>query len=344
MKIKDLKVGIPVELKSLKKEEHKTMPPGRYLENLLISRLDSLSIGRPSSYNSMISVIQTRGYVQKLKGGYLAPTFKGFAMMNIMLKHFPKYVDYGYTAEMEENLDEIAEGKQTRVQFLKDFWFGKNNDGFDAFVKNLSSNINWDEIKEFSTIDLHNGYSIVYNNYGSFLQDNNGEKNDKGYLPSVKIDDDGLIEDYLDAEKCKEIFETVQNTPGPRVLGVLDSGEYKGWEVNVKTGKYGDYVQAVAPESEGKKVKPINHTLPEGLTIEKVVLEDVVPLFAEVKLPRWSDDGKYLVGINKKGGQYAGFKSTPKAKKLQFKELPKEYDPKTVDFKIVEELFKKNEN
>lgn len=337
--IKNLEKGTQIKLSSLSKEEHKTVPPARFSETALIAKLDDLSIGRPSTYNSMISTILERQYVTKLKGGYLAPTFRGFAMMNIMIKHFPEYMNYDYTARMEEKLDEITNGKETRVKFLDNFWFGKNNDGFDAFVKNLSSNINWDEVKELSTIDLKNGYSIVYNRFGSFLQDNNGKINEKGYLPSVKIDDDGLIEDYLDAEKCKEIFETVQNTPGPRILGILDSGEYKGWEVSVRDGKFGAYVQAVAPETKGKKLKPINHTLVEPLTIENVTLADVKPLFAEVKLPRWSDDGKYLVGINKKGGQYAGFKATPKAKRLQFKDLPEEHNPRTVDFEVVKALF-----
>lgn len=341
-KIKKLIKGEKVNIDKISKEEHKTMPPARFTENNLISKLDDLGIGRPSSFASMVSVIQERDYVRKIKGNTLVPTFRGFAMMNIMIANFDKYINYGYTAEMEEKIDEIIEGKQNRPQFLSDFWFGQNNDGFDNFVKDLLKDINWEEIKKLSTIDLHNGYSIVYNSFGSFLQDNNGELNDKGYLPSAKIDDDGLIEDYLDIDECKKLIDNAKDIQnGPKELGILENGEYKGWKVVAKTGRYGDYVQALPPEN--KKSKPVNHTLKGDLTVDNVELKNVEELFAEVKLPRWSNDGKYLVGINKKGGKYIGYKSSPRAKKLKFQNLPDEYDPRTIDFDTVIELFKNGE-
>lgn len=345
MNVKDLKKGTGIKLDSLVKTAHDTQPPGNYSENQLIAVLESKGIGRPATYSSIVSLIQDRGYVKKLRGK-LIPTPLGFSIVSLLTSKFPQYTDYAYTAAMEEELDEIETGEVTREEFLSDFWFGAEEEekGFEEFVEELKENIDWDEIKGLSTLDLENGYSLVYNKFGVFLQDDEGELNEKGYLPSVRMDEDTIAMDLLDPEECKKLFaQQKRAVQGVRELGVLPSGEYEGWTVTARTGKYGDYVQAVSPDAEDgardKKIRPVNHTLKDDLKMETVKLKDVEPLFAEVKLPRWSDDRLWLVGIGKRGGAYMGKKRTPKARKIDFKSLPEEYDPRTVSFEKLKEIF-----
>jgi DNA topoisomerase-1 len=336
MAIKNLTVGTPTTLKKLTKVEHKTMPPARFSEVSLIKKLSDLEIGRPSTFASIVSVIQERGYVVKVKGQQLAPTFLGFAVTRLLMDKFPLYTAYDYTSQMEIALDEVGEGKKTRVQFLSQFWNGNN--GFEAFVKNLRSNIDWDEIRKIATLDLHNGYSVVFNKFGAFLQDNNGTPDEKGYLPSVKLSEDALAEDFLDPEECKKLLSTGSKRGSERELGILTEGEYKGWTVTVREGKFGEFCQAVKPG--GGSTKPVNHKLPEGKTLETVTFDDVKGLFAEIKLPRWSPDSKWLVGLNSKTGKpYMGYKTTPKAKRLNFKPLPDGTDPRTITFDEVKALW-----
>lgn len=335
--IKDLKKGTKVSLEDLSSDSHQTQPPPRFSEVKLISELEKRGIGRPATFNSIVTTIQERGYVIKV-GNQLVPTFLGFSVVKLLTKKFPTFTDYGYTAQMEKKLDEIAEHKLSREAFLTNFWSGPN--GFAATVEKLINSIDYDEIKELSAIDLHNGYRIVSNRFGSFIEDPNGTTNEKGYLPSAKIDDLDSIDKYLDPEVCRELLERAANPIQSSELGELSSGEYRGWIVTVKDGKFGPFAQAVDPKNP--KASPVNHKLPEGVTLENATLEALAPLFEEVKLPRWSSDKKWLVGIGKKGA-YMGRKATAKSRPV-FKALDPEYDPRTVSFSEVERLWNEKED
>lgn len=322
-KIADLKKGESISLEKLSKEEHKTLPPSRWTETKLISELEEKNIGRPSTFSSIVSLIQDRGYVKK-KGTQLYPTPLGFAVARILSAKFPRFTAYDYTSLMEEELDDIINGKQDRINFLKSFWEGTN--GFEKTLENILKNIDYKEIEEYSRIDLHNGYSIKYNRFGVFLQDDNGKPNDKGFLPSVKLDDDIDVWDYREAKVCKELLKNSTNySNAENKLGVLTTGEYKGWTVSVREGRYGKFVQAV---SDNPKNKPVNHSLDKNIDIESLTIKDVEPLFAEVKLPRTLSQ-QFFVGIGKRG-PWVGFKKTPKSRKAEFKPLPAEYDPRTI--------------
>src|SRR5690606_20673519 len=89
----------------------------------LVRRLEELGVGRPSTYASIISTIQDRGYVWK-KGTALIPSFKAFAVVALLEKHFGDLVDYAFTARMEDDLDAIASGSEAAVPWLKRFYFG----------------------------------------------------------------------------------------------------------------------------------------------------------------------------------------------------------------------------
>jgi len=330
--LKDLKQNQKIELNSVQKEARKTQPPNRFSENALIKRLEELGCGRPSTYSSMVSLIQERNFVKKLKGQTLAPTFFGMTVVNILKDKFPEFIDYKYTASLEEELDEVANGKTTRVKFLNDFWNGK--DGFKNKLDELMGNVDFKEIAKLSTIDLHNGYQIKYNKFGAFLEDPNGTPDENGYLPSVKLDEETIAEDYLDPAKCKELLKNAktykenleQGIGGPKLLGKLTDGVYKDYEVYASTGKYGNYIYAVL--GEGKDAKKVNNKMPADKTVDTVTFDDVKELFAEVKLPRTLSDN-FFVGIGKRG-PWLGFKKTKTTKKAEFVSLPEGSDPRTI--------------
>lgn len=344
MALKDLKTGTAVKLAELTNEARKTTPPGRFSEVSLVKQLSELDIGRPSTFSSIVSLIQDRGYVAK-KGTQLYPTPLGFAVARLLAAKLPAFTAYDYTAKMEVQLEEIAEGKQQRAQFLDGFWNGAN--GFEALIASLSKDIDFKELEQYSRIELYNGYSIRFTKFGTFLQDDNGKPDDRGYLPSARLDDDVDVIDYKDAELCRTTLETSLTKVDSRELGILEAGEYKDWTVWTKEGRFGAYVQALHPKhtkavEAGKKPgaaipQPINQKLPEGLTVETVTLADVDSLFAEVKLPRWSSDRKWLIGIGKKGA-YMGKKASVKGRPV-FRSLKPEFDPKTISFEEVQKLW-----
>ena len=111
-----------VELKKLAPEQHFTQPSGRYSEASLIKELEKNGVGRPSTYASIISVIQYRGYVNKNEAKKFYPEEIGILVGNLLSKHFPEIVDIKFTAKMEEDLDEIAQGKRKWVDVLQDFY------------------------------------------------------------------------------------------------------------------------------------------------------------------------------------------------------------------------------
>ncbi len=102
---------------------HDTQPPDRYSEATLIKKLEDLGIGRPSTYASVMKTIDRRGYVWK-KGKSLVPAFRAFAVVNLLQQYFAELVDYQFTAAMEDELDEIAQGNQDLEPWLRKFYFG----------------------------------------------------------------------------------------------------------------------------------------------------------------------------------------------------------------------------
>ena len=343
--IKDLKQGSPAKLSRLTKESRETRPPSRFTEVSLAKKLSDLGIGRPSTLSSIVSVIQDRGYVKR-HGSQLYPAPLGFAIAHVLSAKFPDFTDYGYTAEMEEELERIEENSKTKLQFLVDFWRGK--DGFEKLLEGLRQNVDYDEIGKLTTIDLHNGFEVKVNRYGAFLQDPKAEPNEKGYVPSAKLDDEADLWEYRDAAVCRELLENAVNAVGPRELGVLASGEYAGYTVFAKDGKFGPFLQAVHPDQlkaeaadkkpTAKTPKPVNQKLPEGVELDTVELKDVESLFAEVKLPRTLSP-QLFVGIGKKG-PWLGRKASAKAKRAVFVSIPEGFDPRTMSLEDAEKIWK----
>jgi DNA topoisomerase-1 len=110
-----------VNLKAITSEQHFTQPPARYSDATLIKKMEELGVGRPSTYAPTISTIQVRGYVEK-EGRYFVPRDVAYVVNDLLVEHFPNIVDYGFTAEMEQNLDEIALGKKEWVSVIRNFY------------------------------------------------------------------------------------------------------------------------------------------------------------------------------------------------------------------------------
>ncbi len=117
-----LEKGAVPEPKEVKKEQHFTQPPARYSDATLIKKLEDLGIGRPSTYAPTISTIQYRKYVSK-EARYFVPEDVAYVVVDLLTKHFPNIVDYSFTAEMEDDLDEVAQGKRIGLRLSGSFIF-----------------------------------------------------------------------------------------------------------------------------------------------------------------------------------------------------------------------------
>src|SRR5262249_15134360 len=125
VRIPDVAIDDALTLQSVDRESHATKPPARFTEASLVKRLEELGVGRPSTYASILQTIQDRGYVWK-KGSALVPSFTAFAVVGLLEQHFPNLVDYGFTASMEDDLDDIAAGSEEAIPWLERFYFGES--------------------------------------------------------------------------------------------------------------------------------------------------------------------------------------------------------------------------
>ena len=132
-----------LNLKELKPLQHFTEPPPRFSEATLVKTLEQNGIGRPSTYAPTISTIQTRGYVERHERRYLKPTETGFIVNDLLVEHFPEIVDIQFTANMEEEFDEIAEGKKEWQPVIREF--------YDPFAKHLE--IKYEEVKKHEIME-----------------------------------------------------------------------------------------------------------------------------------------------------------------------------------------------
>jgi len=275
---------------------HETQPPSRYTEASLVKRLEELGIGRPSTYASIMSTIQDRGYVWR-KGTALVPTLMAFAVVQMLERHFADLVDYEFTARMEDDLDGIASGETAMVPWLRRFYLGAD----DAPGLRTAITEHLDEIdpRAVSTVPLGadaDGVPVVarFGKYGPYVE--RGE--DRATIP------DDLPPDELTVERALELIAA----PGDnRDLGVDPES---GLTVAVRNGRFGPYVQLGddPPPSAGrgsKKVaKPARASLFKDMDIATVTLEDALDL---LRLPRTvgiAPDGEAVVAANGRFGPF----------------------------------------
>ncbi len=213
-------------------EGHTTQPPSRFTEASLVKRLEELGVGRPSTYASIMETIQGRDYVWK-KGSALVPTLSAFAVTNLLESHFPRLVDYDFTASMESDLDGIAEGTAEKVPWLRSFYFGSADDV--GLLEKVTERLGDIDAKAVSTVPLgvtRDGEEVVarFGKFGPYVQV--GEK-------TASIPDD-LAPDELTVERAFEFI----NTPDERVLG---NDPETGLPVIARSGRFGPYVSLGRP-------------------------------------------------------------------------------------------------
>ncbi len=153
-----LSEGVALEVLRAEADGHETSPPARYTEATLVKAMEERGIGRPSTYAATIGTIQDRGYVF-LKGQALVPTWLAFAVTRLLEEHFGALVDYEFTASMEEDLDRIANGEQSRVDWLKRFYFGEEASSAEG-LRSLVEDLGDIDAKEISTIQLGDGMVV----------------------------------------------------------------------------------------------------------------------------------------------------------------------------------------
>ena len=287
-RLPQLSEGQALTASTIEAVAHATKPPARYTEPTLIAALEELGIGRPSTYASIISVIQNRDYVWK-KGQALVPSWLAMAVVRLLEEHFEQLVDYGFTARMEETLDDIANGDKSRLAALTDFYRGGNE--FPGLVKLLE---NWGEIdaRAISEFAIAGSDAVVrVGRYGPFLE-RNGER---ANVPAE------LGPDEITAEKAEELFA---QPSGERSLGTDPA---TGYPIIAKVGRFGPYVAEVLPDDVPTKGK--NAVKPRISSIFKTMEFDAVDLDTALKLlslPRKVGelDGEEVHAQNGKFGPY----------------------------------------
>ncbi|EIK76003.1 type I DNA topoisomerase [Gardnerella vaginalis] len=226
---------------------HETQPPARYTEASLVKTLEAKEIGRPSTYASIISTIIDRGYVYE-RGRALIPSWLAFAVIKLLESNFPTYVDYAFTADMENGLDRIAHGEEAGKDWLYKFYFGDNEAVAGDFAMHEGLQKQVDQLgeidaREINTIDIGGGLHVRVGRYGPYLEDtkNLDEEGNarRASIPST------LAPDELTEQVARDLIEN--NSDGPRVLG---TDPQTGGSVEVRNGRFGAYVALVEASDE----------------------------------------------------------------------------------------------
>ena len=281
-RLPNLSEGDAVQLKELEPQGHETNPPARYTEATLVRTLEELGIGRPSTYASIIGTILDRGYVFK-RSGALVPSFLAFSVVGLLEQHFTRYVDYQFTASMEDDLDRIAAGEEARDAWLHRFYYGDGEVGLLDLVQDLGA-IDAREVSSFKIPG--SDITIRVGRYGPYLERDEQRAN----IPQ------DLVPDELTIEKAEELLS---QPSGERALGVDPA---TGLAIVAKTGRYGPYVTEVLPEES--KEKPRTSSLFKSMSIETVSLAEALRLLTLPRSLGTAPDGEEVVA---KGGPYGPY-------------------------------------
>ena len=306
----DLEKNQSLECKDLKSEEHNTKPPARFTEASLVKELELKGIGRPSTYAMIIETIVKRAYVHK-KQSKLTPTFLGLAVTQLLENHFTSLVDSKFTAEMENGLDAISRGELESLPFMKEFYFGSEDQ--NGLAKMLDEKVDIGKACSVQLEDKEEPIEVRVGQYGPFLRQ--GE-NRKSVPAEIYLGD-------LNIEKALEILN--QEINEDKEIGTdPETSE----TVFLKTGPYGPYVQL---GDSGKR-----KAIPKGTEISDVNIEMALKLLA---LPR-------VLGIHPETklevkADYGRFGPYVTAGKGKNGRIPPEHSPLTIELETALELIVK---
>ena len=250
-RLPNLVEGQSLTATELRPDGHTTNPPARYTEASLVKTLEELGIGRPSTYASIIGTIQDRGYVHK-KGSALVPSWIAFAVVGLLEAYFKRLVDYDFTATLEDDLDQIAQGAENRTAWLTRFYYGQEGaegqagTGLKKLVGVNLEEIDAREVNSIRLFDDEQGRPVYVRvgRFGPYLErtvtpEGGGEpESQRANLP------DDITPDELTLELAEKLFSTPQEG---RTLGV---DPLTGHEIVAKEGRFGPYVTEILPDPE----------------------------------------------------------------------------------------------
>ena len=298
--------GEALKQKAVNATQHHTEPPPRYTEATLIKRMEELGIGRPSTYTATLSVLRDRGYVT-LDKKRLIPDSKGRLVTGFLSNFFERYVQYEFTAELEEKLDRISAGELEWKDVLRDFWkdFSSHVDGTKELrVSQVLDTLN-EVLAAYAFPPREDGkdpracpacedgrLSLKTSRYGAFVGCSNYPE--CNFTRQLTADGNGDNQAGADA--------------GPKILGTDPATDL---EVSLRTGRFGPYVQL------GEDKKPPRSSIPKGWELDSIDLEKALQLLS---LPRevgeHPEDGKMIsAGLGRYGpfvlhdGTYANLPS-----------------------------------
>jgi DNA topoisomerase-1 len=271
----DLVAGDPqarLHLLEVEAKGHETAPPARYTEASLIKELERLGIGRPSTYASTIGTIERRGYVFR-QGKALVPSFTAFAVTRLLRTHFSDLIDFAFTAEMEEDLDEISRGEREWLDFIREFYRGDGHHrGLEDAAKQAEEHADYPLIEVGEDPESGQPIRVRVGRYGPFLQLGPGGQGNTASLPPTLAPAD------LSVEKAMALIRA--KAEGPRTLGTHPA---TGQNVYVIHGRFGAYVQLGENPEKGSKDKPKRSSLLPSMSESTVTLDEAVRL---LDLPR----------------------------------------------------------
>jgi DNA topoisomerase I len=303
--------GDKVPLKLIRPEQHFTEPPPRYTEASLVKTLEEYGIGRPSTYASIISTLRQREYVEVDSKRFI-PSDVGRVVNKFLTEHFTNYVDYHFTARLEDELDAVSRGEKDWIPVMEEFW-----KPFNKQVKEKEESVSRSEAVQARVLgtDPKSGLpvSVRMGRYGPFAQIGSKEDVDKpkfaGLRPGQKLD-------LITFEEAMELFKL------PRLLGETEDGE----EVAASIGRFGPYIRY------GKKFVSLKEDDPHTVNLERAleVIAEKKKADAEKEIKLFKEEGISI--LNGRYGPYV----TDGTKNAR---VPKDTDPKSLTLEDCQKLI-----
>src|SRR5690242_4191950 len=307
-----MKDGDVVTLLNVHGDQHFTEPPPRYSEASLVKALEEHGIGRPSTYATIISTLKDREYVDMDNRRFI-PTDIGKIVNGFLSKHFHKYVEYGFTAALEDELDAVSRGEEPWTEPLKKFW-----KPFVSQVDHVEKNVSREEVAQARELgkDPVTGKPVTVRmgRFGPFVQIGTKDDEEKPKFAGLRK---GQKMDTIKLPEALELFKL------PRKLGEMEDG----YAITAKIGPFGPYVQyAVKGFVSLKEDDPYTIELPRALELIRLKKEaDANRLIQDFGV----DDIKVL------NGRYGPYITDGKRNAR----IPKDTDPKAVTLETCRELL-----
>ena len=314
-----LKEGDNCSLIALQEQSHTTRPPARYTEASLIKELESRGIGRPSTYATIISRLYDKKYVRR-EGAALIPTFTGMIVVQLLERHFSNLIDYAFTSQLEEHLDEIALGALNGTAYLRQFYLGEQ--GLDQQIAHKQRSIDPEESRTLNLPQITQHCRIQVGKYGPYLV----WRDEKDQEIHASIPED-LAPADVDEEELLALARSRRDGPTP-----LGEDLNTGQPIYLLTGRYGAYLQLGEGQND-EKPKPKRASLPSGMKSEEVTLAFARDLLSLPKELGLHPEHKEPITVNI--GRYGAYLRCGD----ETRSLKKSDDPFTLTVERAVELF-----